>query len=191
MATLPQLDRAVAGHALLEVASGSGGPAVRAAVETGCEVVGVDRHGEAAVTARRLAGDRAVSDCTRFMEADASLRLPFDDASFDAVTCIDSIHHLPDRDAVLAEWHRVLRPGGHLVYTDPIVVTGMLSNEEVAVRSSIGYFTFTPMRRTKRCSRAPGSTLSGVTTPPRTWRLWPGAGTWPGLSSATTWSSLR
>ena len=37
-------------------------------------------------------------------------RLPFDDAKFDALVCIDAWNHLDDREAVLADWHRVLRP---------------------------------------------------------------------------------
>ena len=45
---------------------------------------------------------------------------------------------------VVAEWARVLRPGGRLVFTDPIVVTGWLTNEEIAIRSSIGFFLFVP-----------------------------------------------
>jgi hypothetical protein len=37
-----------------------------------------------------------------------------------------------------------LKPGGRLVFTDPVVVTGPLTNEELAVRSSIGVFLFVP-----------------------------------------------
>lgn len=138
------------GSVLLDVGSGSGGPAVCAAVETGCRIVGLDRHGQAVATAKRLAAQRDLGDRVRFVEADASLRLPFEDASFDAISCIDSIHHLASRADVLAEWRRVLRPGGHLIYTDPIVATGMLSNEEIAVRSSIGFFVFTPAGTNRR-----------------------------------------
>ncbi len=45
---------------------------------------------------------------------------------------------------VLAEWYRVLRPGGRCLFTDPIVVTGPLSNAEMQARSSIGHFLFVP-----------------------------------------------
>ena len=45
---------------------------------------------------------------------------------------------------MLRDWHRILRPGGRVLFTDPIVVTGQLSNEEIRVRSSIGFFLFTP-----------------------------------------------
>jgi hypothetical protein len=38
----------------------------------------------------------------------------------------------------------MLRPGGRMLYTDPVVVTGPVSNEELATRSSTGYFEFCP-----------------------------------------------
>jgi hypothetical protein len=46
---------------------------------------------------------------------------------------------------VLAEWFRVLKPAGRLLFTDPITITGPLTKEEIAVRSSIGYFLFVPV----------------------------------------------
>jgi ubiquinone/menaquinone biosynthesis C-methylase UbiE len=47
-----------------------------------------------------------------------SERLPFADDSFDVVTCIHSFHHYPRQDRVVAEMHRVLRPGGRLFIVD-------------------------------------------------------------------------
>jgi ubiquinone/menaquinone biosynthesis C-methylase UbiE len=43
---------------------------------------------------------------------------------------------------VLAEWHRVLTPGGRLHFTDTIVSTGPITNVEVAIRTSIGLLVF-------------------------------------------------
>jgi ribosomal-protein-serine acetyltransferase len=134
---------------LLDVGSGGGGPAVMAAAETGCHVVGIDRCESGVATARRLAEERKVGDRTRFLAADASLRLPFGDGSIDSITCIDAIHHFADRAAVLAEWRRVLRPGGHVIFTDPAVVTGGLTDGEVAVAGSVPV-TFTPVDLNER-----------------------------------------
>lgn len=47
-----------------------------------------------------------------------SERLPFADATFDVVTCTHSFHHYPRQEGVVAEMHRVLRPGGRLLLID-------------------------------------------------------------------------
>jgi ubiquinone/menaquinone biosynthesis C-methylase UbiE len=127
---------------LLDVACGSGGPSLRIARRTGCSVQGVDAHEQAIAEARDRAEQEVLTDRARFDRVDARRSLPFHDASFDGLICIDAINHLPDRRRVLADWARLLRPGAHLVFTDPIVVTGPLTNEEIAIRSSIGFFLF-------------------------------------------------
>jgi hypothetical protein len=43
-----------------------------------------------------------------------------------------------------AEWARLLKPNGRLLFTDPTVVTGPLTNAEIAVRSSAGFYLFVP-----------------------------------------------
>jgi SAM-dependent methyltransferase len=134
-----------AGTRALEVACGSGGVTCALAARTGARSVGVDINSRGIEAARARAERAGLSAQVSFDIADASLRLPFPDESFDAVLCNDSINHLPDRSAVLRDWFRVLRPGGRVLFTDPIVVTGQLSNEEIRVRSSIGFFLFTPV----------------------------------------------
>lgn len=129
---------------VLEVACGSGGPALFIARKTGCRILGIDNNEHAIAAASKTARERELDSQLRFQLADASRKLPFEDETFDAVVCIDAINHLPDRLNVLADWRRLLRPDGRILFTDPIVVTGWLSSEEIAVRSSIGYFLFVP-----------------------------------------------
>ncbi len=52
--------------------------------------------------------DRVVED---------TAHLPFGDASFDTVTIIAALNHIPNREEVLREAARVLRPGGRLILT--------------------------------------------------------------------------
>jgi SAM-dependent methyltransferase len=132
------------GKTLLDIACGAGGPALRVAATTGCSVVGIDRHEQAIDTARALAEERGLSGRATFRAGDASARLPLADASFDAVLCIDAINHFPDRPRLLSEWVRVLKPGGRLLFTDPITVTGPLTNAEIAARSAGGFYLFVP-----------------------------------------------
>jgi ubiquinone/menaquinone biosynthesis C-methylase UbiE len=133
-----------AGKMLLDVACGSGGPALRIAAKTGCSLVGVDVHEQAISTAKTMAIEKGLAERADFRVVNAAERLPFPDACFDAITCIDAINHLPDRPRVISDWARVLRPGGRLLFTNPTTITGPLAKDELAVRSSIGFFLFVP-----------------------------------------------
>ena len=133
-----------AGKTLLDVACGAGGPTLRIVALTGCTAVGVDVHKEAISTAGSMASQRGLDSRAHFSVIDADKQLPFPEGSFHAITCVDAINHLPARQRVLADWARLLKPGGRLLFTDPTVVTGPLTNAEVAVRSSAGFYLFVP-----------------------------------------------
>ena len=131
-------------RSVLEVACGSGGMTCRMAQESGASCVGVDINPHGIEAAEKRALEANLSSRVSFQRVDAGRPLPFPDASFDAIFCNDSINHIPGRGDVFRDWHRVLRPGGRLLYTDPVVVTGPVTNEEIRVRSSIGFFLFLP-----------------------------------------------
>jgi ubiquinone/menaquinone biosynthesis C-methylase UbiE len=134
---------------VLETASGSGGPAVYMAEKYGCTVTGIDINADGIRNADSLASDRGLANAS-FQKVDVSGRLPFGDEAFDAVICIDAANHFLDRKHVLREWARILGSGGRLLFTDPVVITGPVSNHELARRSSIGDFIFMPAETTER-----------------------------------------
>ena len=138
------------GKSLLDVACGSGGPTLRVAERSGCAVTGVDTHEAGIAAARSQVKERGMNALAEFAIADASKPLPFPDASFDAITCIDAINHLTDRQATIRDWTRLLKPGGRLLYTDPTTITGPLTGAELRVRSSIGPFLFVPQGYDRR-----------------------------------------
>jgi ubiquinone/menaquinone biosynthesis C-methylase UbiE len=127
---------------LLDVGCGSGGPAMRLAERTGAAVVGIDQVEEGIATATRLAAERGLADRARFVRADAGGPLPFADGTFDSVVSIDVMCHLPDRREILREWHRVTRPGARILFTDPTIVTGLVTHQELADRSAVGIYVF-------------------------------------------------
>jgi SAM-dependent methyltransferase len=133
------------GGRLVDIGCGSGGLTALSARERAINTVGFDHNPSAIEQARGREVALPDGVTLEFAVADANLPLPAPEASFDAIICNDAINHLAERRAVLQDWARVLRPGGRALYTDPIVVTGQLSSEEIATRSSIGYFLFTPL----------------------------------------------
>jgi len=104
----------IAGDAeVLDAACGVGyGVAILAAAGAR-RVVGLDRSSEAVLNARERAGEAG-----EFVLGDLR-RLPFEDASFDLVTCFEAIEHVVDGDEVLDELRRVLRPDGVLLVSSP------------------------------------------------------------------------
>jgi SAM-dependent methyltransferase len=147
-----------AGDYVLEIASGSGGPALYLAKKYKCHITGLDINEEGIRTANQRALDAKITDA-KFQLADMNQRLPFDDEAFYAVMCIDSMNHFRDRLWVLREWYRVLKPGRRVLFTDPVVITGPVSNEELAARSNIGFFLFVPLETTETFIKEAGFKL--------------------------------
>lgn len=102
----------------LDIATGTGFTAL-AFAETVADVVATDlspgmlAQGEARAAAQNVAN-------VRFVEAPADAQ-PFEDATFDLVTCRIAPHHFPDLPAFVREVARVLRPGGVFVLGDTTV----------------------------------------------------------------------
>lgn len=104
---LPDLE----GLSVLDAGCGVGHYAERF-LSAGADVVGVDASAEALAAARERCGDRAT-----FHRRDLADPLAFaDDGAFDLVFCNLVLDHVEAWRPPLAEFHRVLEPGGVLVF---------------------------------------------------------------------------
>jgi ubiquinone/menaquinone biosynthesis C-methylase UbiE len=104
----------LAGRNVLEVGSGRGGGAsFLKRYKRPAQVTGVDLSKNAVEFCRARHG----ADGPEFRVGDAE-HLPFDDGSFDVVVNVESSHCYPSFETFLSEVQRVLRPGGHFLYTD-------------------------------------------------------------------------
>lgn len=109
------------GCEVLDVGCGVGGPACHLARVTGAHVRGLTPNAAQREIAQAAARAQGLADQVQFDRGEAG-RLPYADASFDAVLFFESACHFPDRDAFFAEAWRVLRPGGRIAGEDWLAV---------------------------------------------------------------------
>lgn len=141
---IPELLRLSPASRVLEIGCGSGGYAVDLAKRIGCRITGFEINASGVKTATALAEDEEVSDIVKFEQHDASRELPYEDNSFDAVFSTDVLCHVPFRKQVLTNVHGLLESGGRFVFSDALVIGGVVSHEEIATRSSVGMYFFSP-----------------------------------------------
>jgi SAM-dependent methyltransferase len=128
------------GTRALELGCGTG-EFLRRVAHSGAEIRGIDLSQHLLARARvRAAAFPGVS-----LVCGNAEQLPFPDACFDAVYGSSVLHHL-DLPRALSEAFRILRPGGHLVCTEP-----NLANPQVAFMFHVGltkrYFGVSPDER--------------------------------------------
>jgi SAM-dependent methyltransferase len=112
------LGRLEPGERVLDVGSGAGTDSLVAALMVGPQgaVRGIDMTPEMLAKARAGAAELGLENVS-YVEGEAE-SLPFADGSFDVVVSNGVIDLVPDKDAVFAEIHRVLRPGGRIQIAD-------------------------------------------------------------------------
>ena len=113
--------RRIRGSRSLDLATGTGTVALELATR-GSSVVGIDISAGQVEAAERLSRERRLEDRVTFKVADAASTGLTDD-SFDLVTASQCWHWF-DRDAVMNEIRRLLRPGGVLAVIHHAYVTG-------------------------------------------------------------------
>ncbi len=109
---------------VIDLCSGMGGPARYLATTRGCAVHGVDLNQSRVDGASELTDRVGLSDRVTFSQADICA-LPMDDAGFDCAISQEAFLHIENREALLAQCRRVLKPGGKLGFTDWIAGPGL------------------------------------------------------------------
>jgi ubiquinone/menaquinone biosynthesis C-methylase UbiE len=123
----------VAASRALDLCAGLGGPARFLASRRGCRMVALELNAGRAAGSARLTRRVDLGRRVSTVRGDAQ-RLPFADASFDACISQEALLHIPDKAAVLAGCHRVLRPGGRLAFTDWIAHPRLADREREQLR---------------------------------------------------------
>jgi SAM-dependent methyltransferase len=177
------------GTKLLDVATGPGYVAAAASAR-GAEVTGLDFAAAMVAEASKRYPE------VKFQEGDAE-KLPFPDASFDAVTMNFGLLHLARPDRALAEACRVLRAGGKFAFTvwaKPEeargfgIVLGAIQkhgNMNVPLPSGPPFFLFSEEAECRRSLLDAGFSSPLFSKIPQTWRLGSPEALWEFMSGST------
>jgi len=139
-------------------------------------VVGIEPSAERVEAARELAGHVLSPPRLEFREGDAT-KLDVADATVDWVWCGDVLHHVQDTAGALAEFARVVRPGGRVVIKESQLLHGLLLPGHPALERRLrqaetdfsrhegGEYSFEARRqRTLASVRAAGLAVEGFRT---------------------------
>ncbi|MCE8037513.1 MULTISPECIES: class I SAM-dependent methyltransferase [unclassified Halomonas] len=102
------------GERVLDVGCGTGGASRLLAAEYDCDVVGIDITAAFVEVARWLSRATGLAGRTRFVCGDAA-SVPLTTSSIEVVWCQHALMNMPQVPRVLAEWRRLLMPGGRVL----------------------------------------------------------------------------
>ena len=188
---------AAGGHDAADVACGTGyGSELLCTIGGAGRVCGVDLDPRAVAYAARYhhAGDRAEFRCADACDTGLASE------SFDLVASFETIEHVQDADGLLAELHRIMRPGATLVISTP----NQLGPTPYHVHD-FGFGDFRALLRARFevlswIGQHPGDEVYAEDLPPGMWRLsarhaerdeWPGGGGRPDFLIAVCRKSAR
>jgi cyclopropane fatty-acyl-phospholipid synthase-like methyltransferase len=106
---------------VLDVGCGIGAPAIRFVRRFGCQATGVNISAEQVRQGQALIAKEGLTHRVAIKRADAR-RLNFPEGSFDSIVCLEAAGDIcvtnSDKDRLVRELYRVLRPGGYVGFSD-------------------------------------------------------------------------
>ena len=136
------------GLSVLDIGCGAGGIDVALVTRHGAGyVTGIDVEDAVLTHARALIAREGLAGRIGLVKV-APGPLPFPPATFDVVFSKDSIIHIPDKAALMAEAFRVLRPGGWFLASDWLIGTEEVSAQmaEYIAAEGLDFGMATPAR---------------------------------------------
>ena len=128
----------IRGKAVLDIGCGAGGIDVALVQTHGAGyVTGIDVEDSVITHARALVARKGLTDHVGLVKV-APGPLPFPAGTFDVVFSKDSIVHLPDKPALMAEVARVLKPGGWFLASDWLIGVEVISPQMAAYIAAEG-----------------------------------------------------
>jgi len=133
-----ELALVASGQRILDVGCGIAAPALRIAARSGCEVTAINISREQVRQGRRLIERCGMAQRVRIAHGDARA-LGFSDESFDAIICLEAAGDIcvaeNDKRRLVREFHRLLRPGGRIGFSDLALTEPPSAEEERALRA--------------------------------------------------------
>lgn len=117
---------------VLDAGCGVGGSSIWLALNVGCKATGINVTPRQVERAKQNARSSNVSGLTDFLVADYA-DIPFGTESFSVFWGLESIVHAEDKQAVIDEAYRVLKPRGRLVIAEYLIPERDLSSREKAL----------------------------------------------------------
>jgi cyclopropane fatty-acyl-phospholipid synthase-like methyltransferase len=127
-----KLARVGAAASVLDVGCGLAAPALRIAARYSCRITGVNISREQVRQGNELIAECGLSDRVVVRRGDART-LDFPDDSFDAIVCLEAAGDIcvteADKNRLVGELFRMLRPGGHVGFSD-LALRNLVSSSE-------------------------------------------------------------